>query len=110
MPIYEYACSACGGQVEIMQSINDKPLRQCPKCRRRTLKKLVSAAGFQLKGTGWYVTDFRDKKPATKDKAADKGKVSEEKKAEGAGKEGKPASEGKVKPEKKEVGKKAAAE
>jgi putative FmdB family regulatory protein len=69
MPIYEYACSACGHQMEVMQSIKDDPLTQCPKCRKKKLTKLVSAAGFQLKGTGWYVTDFRDKgKPATKDK------------------------------------------
>jgi len=61
MPIYEYVCSSCGHDMEVMQSISEAPLKQCPKCKRRTLKKLVSAAGFQLKGTGWYVTDFRDK-------------------------------------------------
>ena len=112
MPIYEYACSACGKQLEIMQSINEKPLKQCPKCKRRTLKKLVSAAGFQLKGSGWYVTDFRDKKPAGKDKETDKGKVSGEKKSEDSGKADKadkPASEAKAKPVKKEGDKKKAA-
>jgi putative FmdB family regulatory protein len=68
MPIYEYTCSACGHQLEAMQSISEPPLRQCPKCRRRSLKKLVSAAGFVLKGTGWYVTDFRDKKKGKSEK------------------------------------------
>ena len=116
MPIYEYACSACGKQVEVMQSINDRPLKQCPRCRRRTLKKLVSAAGFKLTGTGWYVTDFRDKQPPGKDKEADKGKAPGEKKTEGAGKEDKPsetktkpASEAKAKPAKKEGDKKKGA-
>jgi putative FmdB family regulatory protein len=70
MPIYEYACSACGHHLEVMQSIKDAPLSQCPKCKKRKLKKLVSAAGFQLKGTGWYVTDFRNKGKPAPDKAA----------------------------------------
>lgn len=74
MPIYEYACDACGHHLEVMQSIKDEPLTKCPECKKKRLKKLVSAAGFQLKGTGWYVTDFRDKgKPAAnKDKDAEK--------------------------------------
>lgn len=73
MPIYEYACSACGHHLEAMQSLSEAPLKQCPKCKKRTLKKMVSAAGFVLKGTGWYVTDFRDKgkaKGEKKEKAA----------------------------------------
>jgi putative FmdB family regulatory protein len=61
MPIYEYKCGNCGHQLEAIQRINDAPLKECPACGKRKLKKLVSAAGFQLKGTGWYVTDFRDK-------------------------------------------------
>lgn len=61
MPIYEYKCGHCGHQLEAIQRINDPPLKGCPACGKRKLKKLVSAAGFQLKGTGWYVTDFRDK-------------------------------------------------
>lgn len=69
MPIYEYLCAACGHELEAMQPISEAPLKQCPSCRKRTLKKMVSAGGFVLKGTGWYVTDFRDK-----------GKPSEEKK------------------------------
>lgn len=61
MPIYEYLCAACGHELEAMQPISEAPLKQCPSCRKRTLRKMVSAAGFVLKGTGWYVTDFRDK-------------------------------------------------
>jgi putative FmdB family regulatory protein len=66
MPIYEYRCAECGAQKEILQRISDAPLTVCPECGKPALVKLVSAAGFQLKGTGWYVTDFRDKgaKPA----------------------------------------------
>ena len=78
MPIYEYRCEACGHQLEAMQKMSDAPLVICPACQQTTLKKLISAAGFQLKGGGWYVTDFRDKqKPkdgggeGNKDKVAD---------------------------------------
>lgn len=68
MPIYEYQCDDCGHKLEILQRMRDDPLKTCPSCSHDTLRKLVSAAGFQLKGTGWYVTDFRDKgkKPASK--------------------------------------------
>jgi putative FmdB family regulatory protein len=71
MPIYEYRCAACGHELEALQKLADPPLAECPACHKRELRKLVSAAGFQLKGSGWYVTDFRDKatKPA-KEKAA----------------------------------------
>src|SRR5258708_5702642 len=61
MPIYEYQCSACGHQLEEIQKISDKPLTDCPKCGQLTLTKLVSAAGFQLKGSGWYLTDYSAK-------------------------------------------------
>ena len=60
MPIYEYRCTACGHELEALQKITEPPLSSCPECRTDTLTKLVSAAGFQLKGSGWYVTDFRD--------------------------------------------------
>jgi putative FmdB family regulatory protein len=66
MPIYEYRCSACGHQEEHLQKVSDAPLSVCPSCGQPSYKKLLSAAGFQLKGSGWYVTDFRDKKPADK--------------------------------------------
>lgn len=61
MPIYEYQCSACGHQLEVIQKMSDQPLTDCPECHQASLTKLVSAAGFQLKGTGWYVTDYSAK-------------------------------------------------
>lgn len=60
MPIYEYRCNECGQQKEIMQRMSDAPLIDCQECGKPALTKLVSAAGFQLKGTGWYATDFRN--------------------------------------------------
>jgi len=59
MPIYEYRCQACGHQLEAIQKISDPVLTECPSCGQAELKKLLSAAGFQLKGSGWYATDSR---------------------------------------------------
>jgi putative FmdB family regulatory protein len=59
MPIYEYRCRSCGAEKEVLQKLSDPPLTQCPVCGKPEMVKLVSAAGFQLKGTGWYVTDFK---------------------------------------------------
>lgn len=61
MPIYEYRCGACGFQKEFLQRISDAPLTHCPECGKETFSKMVTAAGFQLKGSGWYATDFKDK-------------------------------------------------
>ena len=66
MPIYEYQCASCGVRLEKLQKVSDAPLSQCPSCDKPALQKLVSAAAFHLKGSGWYVTDFKDK-PQTKD-------------------------------------------
>ena len=60
MPIYAYKCTACGHAQDVLQKISDKPLTVCPECHQETYAKQVTAAGFQLKGSGWYVTDFRD--------------------------------------------------
>lgn len=60
MPIYEYRCSECGCEKEYLQKVSDPLKTQCPECGKATLQKKVTAAGFQLKGSGWYVTDFRD--------------------------------------------------
>lgn len=60
MPIYEYQCTSCHHHFDLMQKISDKPVTQCPKCFENKVIKLVSAAGFQLKGTGWYATDFKN--------------------------------------------------
>lgn len=59
MPIYEYECKACGHQMEAMQKMSDDPLTDCPSCGKAELNKLISAAGFRLKGGGWYETDFK---------------------------------------------------
>jgi putative FmdB family regulatory protein len=68
MPIYEYRCSSCGFQKEYLQKINDPLLSVCPECNKSTFSKMLSAAGFQLKGSGWYATDFKNSgsKPAAK--------------------------------------------
>jgi putative FmdB family regulatory protein len=74
MPIYAYRCAACGHAKDVLQKLSDAPLTDCPACGAPRFEKQVTAAGFQLKGSGWYVTDFRDsqsKKGA--DKVADKG-------------------------------------
>jgi len=61
MPIYEYRCQDCGHELEVLQKISDPPLKECPECHRESLQKRVSAAGFRLKGSGWYETDFKGK-------------------------------------------------
>ena len=69
MPIYEYRCGVCGQEHEVLQKVSEPPLVNCPACGKPALQKLVSAAGFQLKGSGWYATDFKGggkKKPEEK--------------------------------------------
>lgn len=93
MPIYEYQCEACGHDLEAIQKMSDAPLTECPACGKPALRKRISAAGFRLKGGGWYETDFKsgskrnlagdsarsgpDSKPATESKSssADSGKA-----------------------------------
>ncbi|MBJ7262264.1 MAG: zinc ribbon domain-containing protein [Burkholderiaceae bacterium] len=60
MPIYAYRCSACGFAKDVLQKMSDAPLSVCPECHEPSFAKQVTAAGFQLKGSGWYVTDFRN--------------------------------------------------
>jgi putative FmdB family regulatory protein len=81
MPIYEYRCAECGHQEEHLQKVTEKPLAKCPACGKKTYQKLLSAAGFQLKGSGWYATDFKSKKPAEK-KAETKAETKTEAKTE----------------------------
>jgi putative FmdB family regulatory protein len=71
MPIFEYRCDECGHQEDHLQKSSERPLTKCPACGKKAYKKMLSAAGFQLKGSGWYATDFKNtgKKPA--DKKAD---------------------------------------
>jgi putative FmdB family regulatory protein len=74
MPIYAYRCAACGHAKDVLQKLSDPVLTQCPACSAEAFSKQLTAAGFQLKGSGWYVTDFRDgnKGAAKKDDAPDK--------------------------------------
>ncbi|SFN59244.1 putative regulatory protein, FmdB family [Nitrosospira briensis] len=60
MPIYEYRCGSCGFEKEYLQKVNDAPVAACPACGSDAYAKLISAAGFQLKGSGWYATDFKN--------------------------------------------------
>ena len=98
MPIYEYKCSSCGHKQEILQKLADAPLRECPACGKATLNKLISAAGFQLKGSGWYATDFKGGAKPAKDKEGD-GASAQSKPADAANgaTESKPKEEGKAK-------------
>ncbi len=74
MPIYEYACSGCGHELEAWQKISEKPKKVCPSCHARKLERLISNTSFQLKGTGWYVTDYAKKDK--KDKSSQSSKAS----------------------------------
>jgi putative FmdB family regulatory protein len=83
MPIYEYRCASCGHQQEFLQKVSDAPRTVCTQCGKASFSKMVTAAGFQLKGSGWYATDFRNSgtKPAAKPAETPKGDA---KPAEGA--------------------------
>jgi putative FmdB family regulatory protein len=70
MPIYEYQCTSCHHHFDLMQKISDEPIKQCPVCYKDSVVKLISAAGFQLKGTGWYATDFKNKSNKTQEPSA----------------------------------------
>jgi len=72
MPIYEYRCAACGHQDEHLQKVSDAPLTKCPACGKAKYQKQLSAAGFQLKGTGWYATDFKGSAKKSADKKTEK--------------------------------------
>lgn len=63
MPMYEYQCNSCGHKVEILQKISDAALTICPHCQISNISRIISPTGFQLKGSGWYVTDYTNKKP-----------------------------------------------
>jgi len=82
MPIYEYRCAECGHEMEKLQKISDAPLTDCPACGKPALQKLVSAAGFRLKGGGWYETDFKSGKKKNIAKADSKRKEDTKRKAD----------------------------
>src|SRR5687767_6980473 len=76
MPIYEYVCQNCGHQLEVMQKISDKPLSKCPQCKGK-LEKIFSQTSFQLKGSGWYVSDYTSRGKSEKSEKSEKGEKSE---------------------------------
>ena len=84
MPIYEYRCSSCGFQKEYLQKVSDPLLSVCPECKQQTFSKMLTAAGFQLKGSGWYATDFKHSgsKPAAKSATVSKSESASESKSE----------------------------
>lgn len=89
MPLYEYRCERCKKLTEVIQSFSEKPLRICPHCGQRALKKLMSSPAIQFKGSGWYVTDYAGRKGA--EPAGEKGDAAE--KSEAAEKAEKPKAE-----------------
>jgi putative FmdB family regulatory protein len=112
MPFYEYECSACGAQVEVLQKITDAPLKKCTECGRNQLKKLVSAPVFRLKGGGWYETDFKsdqDKKRNLVDNDRDGGGDTSESKSDDSASSGSSSAAKKESPAKVSTGKAAAA-
>jgi putative FmdB family regulatory protein len=102
VPIYEYRCEECGHQDEHLQKFSEAPFSICPACKKATYKKQLSAAGFQLKGSGWYATDFKTtgKKPADKKGDAKPGSASETKSDS--------KTESKTEPSKESAGKESA--
>jgi putative FmdB family regulatory protein len=96
MPIYAYRCTTCGHAQDVLRKISDPPLSVCPTCGAATFVKQVTAAGFQLKGSGWYVTDFRGDKKSAKTSEGDAAPASDGKAAEGgaAATNGKDAAKG----------------
>ena len=90
MPIYEYQCSDCRHAFDVLQKMHEDAVKKCPNCFKDSAVRLVSAPGFQLKGTGWYATDFKDKGKAPKQSdqkdtgSSTKGSASSEKKTEKA--------------------------
>jgi len=89
MPIYEYRCSSCGFQKEYLQKVSDPVMTVCPECDKQTFSKMLTAAGFHLKGSGWYATDFRNSgaKPAAKIEGKDAAKIEGKDAAKTEGKE-----------------------
>jgi putative FmdB family regulatory protein len=84
MPIYAYKCSSCGHAQDVLQKVSDAPLTNCPQCRAETLSKQLTAAGFQLRGSGWYATDFKNGSTKPKDTTEPKAPAAGDAKSEKA--------------------------
>jgi putative FmdB family regulatory protein len=102
MPIYEYRCEACGHRDDHLQKVSEAPLTKCPKCGRKKYRKQLSAAGFQLKGSGWYATDFKGKSSTAKSEGEESKDAKTESKTEAK-------SETKTEPKKKKAKSESAA-
>lgn len=85
MPIYAYRCDSCGAEKDVLQKFSDAPLSVCPQCGAEAFRKVLTAPAFQLKGSGWYVTDFRDGNKAKPDAARSSEPATTEGAASGAG-------------------------
>ena len=107
MPIYEYRCTACGHDLEKLQRLGDAPLTECPACGKAKLRRLVSAAGFRLKGSGWYETDFKKDGKKNLHDSHGAAKTPAAKKEEGAGDSVKPVDSKKADSKKSDSGKAA---
>jgi putative FmdB family regulatory protein len=99
MPIYEYACAACGHEFEEWQKMSDAPVRTCPKCKKKKVEKLISRTAFQLKGSGWYADLYSSSKPGSDSKAESKSEAKSDSKsdsspADGGGSSAKESSGG----------------
>jgi len=101
MPIYEYACAACGHEFEEWQKMSDSPVRTCPKCKKKKVEKLISRTAFQLKGSGWYADLYSSSKPGSESKADAKSEAKSESTSSDSGgssaKESSGASDGSAK-------------
>jgi len=100
MPIYEYKCAACGHQEDHLQKLSEAPLTKCPACGKKKYAKQLTAAGFQLKGSGWYASDFKGGKKETDTKADAKPEAKADARTETRA-EAKTAANTESKPEKK---------
>jgi len=94
MPIYAYKCGSCGHAKDVLQKIADAPLTDCPECGKPTFSKQLTAAGFQLKGSGWYATDFKGGSGGTAAAASDTASASTSASADSATSTSTPAATG----------------
>lgn len=108
MPIYEYVCQKCGHHLEVMQKLSDKPLSKCPECRGK-LEKIISQTSFQLKGAGWYVTDYAGRSKTEKTETADKKPEGDKKEAGDKSEKQEPGEKGEKQEPSEKKGKKETA-
>jgi putative FmdB family regulatory protein len=95
MPIYAYKCASCGFAKDVLQKVSDAPLSVCPECGAQAFNKQITAAGFQLKGSGWYVTDFRGGSNGSSASKSDDKKPADAAKSESPSSDSKPAESSK---------------